>query len=128
MEVRALSEARARGPLEPVGPLVQRLLRQLGLERQLEEYRAVEAWSEVVGPAIAAQARAVAVRDGVLFVDVVSNVWMQELGLLRDSIAERLNAHLGAPLVRKVVLSIERRPRSEAPQWHREEEEEESHD
>jgi predicted nucleic acid-binding Zn ribbon protein len=114
--------------LEPVGPLVQRLLRQLGLERRMEEYRAVEAWAEVVGPAIAAQAHAVGVRDGVLFVDVASNVWMQELGLLRDSIAERLNAHLGAPLVRKVVLSIERHPRSDAPQWHREEEEEERHD
>ena len=118
-----MGEARARGPLEPVGPLVQRLLRSLGLDRHLQEYRAVEAWAEVVGPSIAAQARAVGVRDGVLFVDVTSNVWMQELVLLRDSIAERLNAHLGAPLVRKVVLSIERHPRSEAPPWQREDEE-----
>ena len=118
-----MSEARARGPLEPVGPLVRRLLRQLGLDRYLEAYRAVEIWPEVVGPAIAAQARAVAVRDGVLFVDVTSNVWMQELVLLRDSITERLNAHLGAPLVRKVVLSIERRPRPDAGSMATEEEE-----
>ena len=46
-----------------------------------------------------------------LFVDVDSNVWMQELGLLRDGIVTRLNARLGAPLVRKIVLSIERPPR-----------------
>ena len=116
-----MGEARARGPLEQVGPLVQRLLRRLGLDRQMDEQRAVEAWAEVVGPAIAAQARAAGVRDGVLFVDVTSNVWMQELGLLRDGITDRLNAHLGAPLVRKVVLSIERRPRSDAPLWEREE-------
>jgi predicted nucleic acid-binding Zn ribbon protein len=119
-----MSEARPRGPLEPVGPLVTRLLRQLGLERRLEEFRAVELWPEVVGPAIAAQARAVSVRDGVLFVDVASNVWMQELGLLRGSITERLNARLGAPLVRKVVLSMERHPRSDAPGPGEEEEEE----
>ena len=118
-----MNEARARGRLEPVGPLLQRLLHQLGLDRHLAEYRAVEAWAEVVGPTVAAQARAVAVRDGVLFVDVTSNVWMQELVLLRDSIADRLNAHLGAPLVRKVVLSIERRALSEAPPRQREEEE-----
>lgn len=110
-----MSEARSGGPLEPVGPLVQRLLRQLGLDRSLDEYRAVESWAEVVGPAIAQQARAVAVRDGVLFVDVASNVWMQELMLLRDSITERLNAHLGAPLVRRMVLSIERRPQQDGP-------------
>jgi predicted nucleic acid-binding Zn ribbon protein len=114
----------AGGEFEPVGALLSGLLRRLGLERRLSEWRAVEAWPHVVGPAIAAQARAVAVRDGVLFVDVASNVWMQELGLLRENIAERLNAHLGAPLVRKVVLSIERTPLDgEAHEWEREVEE-----
>jgi predicted nucleic acid-binding Zn ribbon protein len=122
-----MSERRGRGPLEPVGPLLERLLRRLGLDRRLEEQRAVAAWAEVVGPAIAAQARAAAVRDGVLFVDVASNVWMQELGLLRDSIAARLNAHLGAPMVRKIVLSLERRPWSPG-EPSREWEDEESHD
>src|SRR5262245_39948703 len=101
-EVRRAMRAdrgRGRGELEPVGALLDGLLRRLGLDRRLAEWRAVEAWPQVVGAAIAAQSRAVAVRDGVLFVDVTSDVWMQELGLLRESIAERLNAHLGAPLV-----------------------------
>jgi predicted nucleic acid-binding Zn ribbon protein len=115
---------RTRGELEPVGALLGSLLRRLGLDRRLAEWRAVEAWPQVVGPAIAAQTRAVAVRDGVLFVDVASNVWMQELGLLRENIAERLNAHLGATLVRKVVLSIERAPRDgDTTAWEREDDE-----
>jgi predicted nucleic acid-binding Zn ribbon protein len=90
--------------------------------------RAIEAWPGIVGPAVAEQARAVAIREGVLFVDVATNVWMQELGLMRDSIVERLNAHLGAPLVRKIVLSIERPALHdvEAAPWQREDEE--SHD
>jgi predicted nucleic acid-binding Zn ribbon protein len=99
---------RSRGPLEPVGPLILKVLRGLGLERRLEEQRAVHAWDGVVGPAIAAQSRATDIRDGVLFVDVATNVWMQELGLLREGIVERLNAHLGGEVVRKIVLSIER--------------------
>ena len=43
-------------------------------------------------------------------------------GLLRDGIAERLNARLGGPLVHKIVLSIERPPRPErdAASWSRE--------
>lgn len=121
------SEMRSRGPLEPVGPLIERLLRRLGLDRRLEERRAVDVWAEVVGPTIAAHARAAAVRDGVLFVDVASNVWMQELGLLRSGIADRLNAHLGAPTVRKIVLSLERHPWS-PDEPSREREDEESHD
>ena len=98
------------GDLEPVGALLGQLLRRLGLERRLEEQRAIAAWPEIVGPKIAEQARPVAIREGVLFVDVATNVWMQELALLRDSIVERLNAHLGGPLVEKIVLSIERPP------------------
>jgi len=115
---------RERGDLESVGPLIQQILRRLGLDKKLAEYRAVEAWAEVVGPAVAAQAHATAIRDGVLFVDVASNVWMQELGLLRESIIERMNVRLGAPLVRKVVLSIERAPhQGGAAAWEREGEE-----
>ena len=99
---------RSRGPLEPVGPMVRRLLRGLGLEHRLDEQGAVQALTVVVGPAIAAQSQASEIRDGVLFVDVATNVWMQELGLLREGIVARLNAHLGREVVRRIVLSIER--------------------
>jgi len=96
--------------LEAVGPLVRLLLQRHGLDRRIEEFRAVEVWPAVVGPMIAAQSRAVEIRAGVLFVHVASNVWMQELGILREDIAARLNAHIGAPHVRKIVLSLERAP------------------
>jgi len=116
--------ARDAGMLEPVGSLIGQVLRRLGLDRRFEEYRAVEIWPEVVGPAIAAQASAVEIRDGVLFVDVASNVWMQELGLLRNGIVERLNARLGGPRVQRIVLSIARPPRPDAgTPWQREGEE-----
>jgi len=116
---------RPEGGLEPVGPLLRQLLQRLGLAHRLEEQRAIEAWPEVVGPAIAEQTRAAGIREGVMFVDVASNVWLQELGLLRDGIIERLNARLGAPLVHKIVLSIERPPREDdgAAPWEREDDE-----
>ncbi len=104
---RGVAESRV---LEAVGPLVRLLLRRHGLDRRIDEFRAVEVWSEVVGPMIAAQSRAVEIREGVLFVHVESNVWMQELGILREDIMARLNTHLGAPHVRKIVLSLERTP------------------
>jgi predicted nucleic acid-binding Zn ribbon protein len=109
---------RAGGELQAVGPLLSQILRRLGLDRRFAEQRAVETWAEAVGADIAAQSRAAGIRDGVLFVDVASNVWMQELGLLRENIVERLNQRLGAPLVKRIVLSIDRGPRPEgAPTW-----------
>jgi len=105
-----VAEPRGEGKLEPLGPVVGELLHGLGLEKRLQEYRAVQAWEEAVGPGVAAHARATAIQDGVLFVEVDSSVWLQELGLLRESIVERLNARLGDVQVRRIVLSAERTP------------------
>ena len=101
---------RPKGNLEPLAQLMGNVLRNAGLQKRFEEYRAVEAWEQVVGGAVAEQAQATGIRDGVLFVDVKSSVWMQELQLLRGDIIERLNAHLGEPFVRSMVLSMERSP------------------
>ncbi len=99
---------RPRSKLEPVGPLLGDLLEGLGLDRRLREFKAVEVWNAVVGETIAENTRPVGIRDGVLFVEVTSSVWMQELVLLRDDIAERLNEQLGEKLVRRIVLTAER--------------------
>ena len=101
---------RPKGNLEPLAQLMETALRNAGLQKRLAEYQAVEAWEQVVGSAVAEQARATVIRGGVLFVDVKSSVWMQELQLLRGDIIERLNAHLGEPFVKSMVLSMERSP------------------
>ena len=105
-----MGRRREPGKLEPVGPVVSALLHGLGLERRLQEFEAVQVWEDVVGAAVAAHARATAIQEGVLFVEVDSSVWLQELGLLRESIVERLNARLGNLWVRRIVLSAERTP------------------
>jgi predicted nucleic acid-binding Zn ribbon protein len=101
---------RPKGNLEPLAQLMGTVLRGTGLQKRFAEYRAVEAWDEVVGSTVAEQAQATVIRGGVLFVDVKSSVWMQELQLLRGDIIERLNAHLEQPFVKSMVLSIERSP------------------
>ena len=101
---------RPKGNLEPLAQLMRSVLQGVGLQKRFEEYQAVQVWERVVGSAVAEQARATSIREGVLFVDVKSSVWMQELQLLRGDIIERLNAHLGKPFVRSMVLSMERSP------------------
>jgi hypothetical protein len=52
-------------------------------------------------------------------------MWMQELGVLREEIMARLNERLGAPHVRKIVLSLERAPLRPAAATSSEDEESE---
>ena len=101
---------RPKGNLEPLAQLLGNALHTSGLGKRLQEYRAVEAWEEVVGTRVAEHSKATGIRDGTLFVDVTSSVWMQELQLLRGEIIERLNAHLERSFVKQVILSMERSP------------------
>jgi len=51
-----------------------------------------EAWLEVAGEPIAAEARPVAEREGVVTVACRTATWAQELDLLQATLLERLNA------------------------------------
>lgn len=70
-------------------------LKRLGIMRQVRRARAVDVWTEVVGPAAAQASRALSCRDGVLFVAVKSSVWANELSLLKADIIKKLNRQLG---------------------------------
>jgi predicted nucleic acid-binding Zn ribbon protein len=52
------------------------------------------AWPQVVGAAIANEARPVGERAGVLTISCAASVWAQELDLMAPQILERLNGTL----------------------------------
>ena len=90
--------------MEAVSGVLARLLRGLGLEDGLRGWRAVQEWPETVGPALARHAHAVEFRGGTLLVEVEGSAWMQEIGFLKRELAKRINARLGADVVREVRL------------------------
>jgi predicted nucleic acid-binding Zn ribbon protein len=94
--------------VEPVGGVLERVLRDLGLGPALAGWRAVEAWPRVAGPRLARRARAVAFRDGTLHVEVEGSAWMHELGFLKRDLIERIHRDLGTDEVRDLRFSIHR--------------------
>ncbi len=85
-----------------IGDLVVEVLRRQGLDGKIEEYRAWQVWDSVVGAQIAARARPVRIREGVLEVRVEQAVWMQQLQLMKPQILSRLNERLGKAVVRDI--------------------------
>lgn len=59
--------------------------------------RLLTEWSELVGPKISQHTRPEGVRDRVLWVEVASSAWMQELNLLKAQILAGLLTRLGEP-------------------------------
>lgn len=82
---------RRRGP-RPVATALAPLREAWTPATPLAEIQAV--WSEAVGPAIAAEARPVAERGGVVTVSCSSSVWAQELDLMSAAVVEAVNGRL----------------------------------
>ena len=93
---RRSGEATAREGFEPVGTVLDQVLRSLRLEARFAAAEAADQWSSVVGPEVVARTRCVGVRDGELLVEVQGSVWMGHLAVLRQGILERMNGTLPA--------------------------------
>ena len=86
------------------GDLVDKLLKGLGLDERLQQYRALIIWEEVVGPQIAARTRPIRIREGVLEVNVDQPTWRQQLQLMKPKILAQLNAELGKATIKDLYL------------------------
>ncbi len=76
--------------MEHIGDALRGFLRTARLDRRLAEWRLVMAWPELVGPEVAAHARAVELRRRVLWVEVAGSTWMQHVLFLKPRIREAL--------------------------------------
>ena len=113
---RLAAEARARGlrPLggapaaragrpQPLGRVLDELLRSSGLGERVAQAQAVTDWPRVVGPQIAAVTEALWVTaEGVLVVRAATGAWRAELSLLAPELLARLNAVPGRALLSAV--------------------------
>ncbi|MBM3301050.1 MAG: DUF721 domain-containing protein, partial [Deltaproteobacteria bacterium] len=75
------------------------LLKKRGLYTALSRHSVVTDWPKLVGPTLAAHARAEKVSGSTLFVIVDSSVWMHELAGLKRVLLDKVNGNLpeGAP-------------------------------
>ncbi len=95
-----------------------------------EQYQIWDVWNEVVGPHIAKRAHPETVRKGVLLINVISSVWMQELGFMKGEILERIQQRLGSSVINDIRFRLSQTSQgkdieelAELPELEREEQE-----
>ena len=93
-----------RNKTESIGDLVRLYLRQEGLETPLNEVRMVEAWTEVMGQAVAHYTGDVFVKNQVLYVRLKSPALKANLMMGREGLVRRLNDYVGAQVIVKIVI------------------------
>jgi predicted nucleic acid-binding Zn ribbon protein len=80
------------------------VLKRVDPEQQMRVYSIWNFWRTEVGDLIARRAQPSRFRNGILFVTVATQSWMQELQFMKETIRGRLNARLGTDLVRDIFF------------------------
>lgn len=93
-----------RNNAEQIGDVIRYFLRQQGLESPLNEYRLVQAWDEMVGPAIARYTDNLYIKNQTLYVHLTSAVLRQELMMARELLIKNLNRAVGAQVIVNIVF------------------------
>ena len=74
-----------------LGNVLEGVLKASNLKIDLSLHKLWKQWADLVGPAIAQNARPAAIRGNLLLVNVSSAPWMQQLQFLKDELIKKLN-------------------------------------
>jgi len=85
-----------------IGSAIDELVQSLGIQKKLQEYDAVVSWEKVVGERIAQMTKATRIQQGVLFVQVQTSTWRNELTLRKKEIIDKLNIVIGVETVKDI--------------------------
>lgn len=87
---------------EQIDCILNRFLRNEGLETPLNEYRLVNAWGEVMGAAVARYTGKVYIYNRTLYVELLSPALRSNLFMRRTELVRRLNAYVNADVISDV--------------------------
>jgi len=84
--------------------VINSIVKNLGIENQLLESKAIVYWPKVAGPQIAENTKAEQVKDGKLFIKTKNDVWRNELLFYKTSLIKRLNEKIGKQIILDIIL------------------------
>ena len=90
--------------MERIKKVLERALRNLGIEKKVKEGRVFEVWDKAVGKKIGAHAHPLKIKRGKLFVKVTDSSWLQELSFLKEKIIKKVNKGLGEEVVKEIFF------------------------
>ena len=91
--------------VKPLGNLIKEFYEQHRGPEYLDEVKAINSWSKVVGPFIASHTIDLSIKNKVLFVRVDSDALRNELSYSKSLLIKNLNDLVGKEIITEIVLS-----------------------
>ena len=105
---RPLKPDRSEAEPTRLGDSLDRVAKRLGAPNSRSLGAVFGHWDDIVGPVVAAHARPVSLRDGVLRVEVDEPGWATQLRYLAPDILRRCGEVAGADVVTSVDVKVAR--------------------
>ena len=87
-----------------LGSILNKVLRDLNIEKRVYQSQALIIWNDVVGEKISKISSPEKVENGILFVGVKSPSWRMELIYLKRDIIHRLNTKIGVNAIKDIIF------------------------
>ncbi len=94
-----------------IGPIISKLLsvHQVAPKSTVGKFIQINnTWAKVVGAAIAGNTKPIRLKDKVLFVNVTSSVWIQELQFTKHKLVVGINTALGEEVIEDIKFKVGR--------------------
>ena len=91
-----------RRNVQSIQDLLQKYLRDEGLETPLLQKRIIAAWEAVAGPTVTAYTGDKFIKNQTLFVKITNPALRQDLSMMRSQLVKRLNQEVGAMVVTEI--------------------------
>ncbi|MFZ1072629.1 MAG: DUF721 domain-containing protein [Verrucomicrobiia bacterium] len=90
-----------------VGDVLPRVTKDLHMDQRRAEAEIIKVWNSLIDPNIVAHAQPTGVRNGTLFVNVDSSVWLAEIvRYRRKEILDRLQYGFGKNLIQRISFRV----------------------
>ena len=76
----------------------------MNIENRLKEVSLLNSWEDIAGRAIAKRTSKVYIKDGKLYIHLISPVVREELSMVKEELRDRLNEDAGEELVKEIIL------------------------
>ncbi len=80
--------------LEHIAGAIKKLIKKQGLEKEINQQKAIDLWGDVVGQKIKEHTEPIEVKFGVLTVKTTNPIWRQELQFQKKKIIKSINEKL----------------------------------
>ena len=89
---------------EPLKEVLERWLKAVGADKKLKEIRLVNQWEEVIGRNIARSTKDIYIKNGILYLEIISPVVKHEILMLKQGIIKKMNEMAGEIIITDLKL------------------------